>query len=51
MGDEEAFAELVRRNVGLVYWTCFRVTSSPQDAEDVTQEGFLELARKAGPVR
>ena len=50
-GDEEAFAELVRRNLGLVYWTCYRVTSSPQDAEDVTQECFVELARKAGTVR
>jgi RNA polymerase sigma factor (sigma-70 family) len=49
-GDPEAFAELVRRYSGLVYGTCFRTTGNPQDAEDVAQECFLELARKAKRV-
>jgi RNA polymerase sigma factor (sigma-70 family) len=51
IGDAEAFAELVRRYAGMVYGTCHRVTASAQEAEDITQECFLELARKAGTIR
>jgi RNA polymerase sigma factor (sigma-70 family) len=49
-GDPEAFAELVRRYAGLVYGTCLRTTGNPQDAEDVAQECFLELARKSNRI-
>jgi len=48
--DAKAFTELVRRYAGLVYNTCLRTTSNPQDAEDIAQECFLELARKANRV-
>lgn len=51
MGDAEAFAELARRYAQLVYSTCLRITANPQEAEDITQECFLELARNAGTVR
>ena len=49
--DAEAFAELVRRHVGLVYGTCLRVTGNTHDAEHASQECFLSLARNAGSIR
>lgn len=48
--DPEAFRELSARYGGLVYGTCLRVLGNPADAEDVAQECFLELARKAGAI-
>ena len=48
--DADAFAELVRRYAGPVYGTCLRVVGNAHDAEDVAQECFLELARKAGSI-
>ncbi|MEN6356935.1 MAG: sigma-70 family RNA polymerase sigma factor [Armatimonadota bacterium] len=50
-GDAEAFAELAKRYVRLVYSTCLRITANTQEAEDITQDCFLELARRAGTVR
>lgn len=46
----ELLAELVRRHSGMVYGTCLRILGDAQDAEDVAQECFLELARKADIV-
>jgi len=50
-GDETAFAELVRRQVNLVYSVALRVAhGNGAMAEDVTQSVFTDLARKAGPL-
>lgn len=48
--DAEALAELFERYSRLVYGTCLRVTQNRDDAEDVAQECFLELARRAGSI-
>ena len=45
---EDAFAELVRRHVGLVYSAALRQAHSPQLAEEVSQSVFTDLSRNAG---
>jgi len=48
--DAEAFAELVRRYVRLVYSTAWRVLKDETEAADVTQETFFELTRHADRI-
>jgi RNA polymerase sigma factor (sigma-70 family) len=49
--DPEALNQLVLRHAAMVYAAAFRVTRNAADADDVTQECFLELARQAARVR
>ncbi|MBI4470123.1 MAG: sigma-70 family RNA polymerase sigma factor [Acidobacteria bacterium] len=45
-GDGSAFQELYRRHHRRVYCLCLRMLGSATDAEDLTQEIFLQLYRK-----
>ena len=48
-GSEEAFAELARRHLDLVYSAAWRqLEGDAHAAQDVAQTVFAELARQAG---
>ncbi len=48
--SEKAFAELVERNLGLVYHAALRLCGDAHLAQDVAQSVFSDLARKAGAL-
>jgi RNA polymerase sigma factor (sigma-70 family) len=50
-GDPDAFAALMERHGPYVLSVCRHLTQHAQDAEDVFQACFLELARKATAIR
>ena len=49
-GDAQAFRELVQAHGAMVHATALRVTRDAAAAQDVAQETFLELARKASGI-
>ncbi len=49
--DADALSELVSRYAALVYGACLRVLNNATDAEDVTQQCFLELAQRPPAIR
>jgi RNA polymerase sigma-70 factor (ECF subfamily) len=50
-GDEVAFAALFEAHKRRVYSLCLRMTSNTAEAEDLTQEAFLQLYRKIATFR
>jgi len=50
-GDEEAFASLFETHKRRVYSLCLRMTGNTTEAEDLTQEAFLQLFRKISTFR
>ncbi|HEX5483492.1 MAG TPA: sigma-70 family RNA polymerase sigma factor [Terriglobia bacterium] len=50
-GEEDAFAALFELHKRRVYSLCLRMTGDTAEAEDLTQEAFLQLFRKVGTFR
>jgi RNA polymerase sigma-70 factor (ECF subfamily) len=50
-GDMSAFEELYERHNRRVYSLCLRMTQNVSEAEDLTQEAFIQLFRKIGSFR
>ncbi len=50
-GDEGAFAALFHAHKRRVYSLCLRMTGGTTEAEDLTQEAFLQLFRKISTFR
>jgi RNA polymerase sigma-70 factor (ECF subfamily) len=50
-GDMAAFEEIYNRHHRRVYSICLRMLQSPSEAEDLTQDVFIQLYRKIGSFR
>jgi RNA polymerase sigma-70 factor (ECF subfamily) len=50
-GDMTSFEELYSRHSRRVYSLCLRMTANTAEAEDLAQEVFIQLYRKAGSFR
>jgi len=50
-GNEDAFATLFNAHRPKVYSLCLRMTSNTAEAEDLTQDAFLQVFRKLGTFR
>jgi RNA polymerase sigma-70 factor (ECF subfamily) len=50
-GDPAAFEELYSRHGRRVYSLCLRMTANAAEAEDLSQEVFIQLYKKAGSFR
>lgn len=50
-GDHQAFANLYALHKRRIYSLCLRMVGNPAEAEDLTQEAFLQLHRKIATFR
>ena len=50
-GDAAAFEHLYKQHSRHVYAMCFRMAGNSSDAEELTQEAFLQVFRKIGSFR
>jgi RNA polymerase sigma-70 factor, ECF subfamily len=50
-GDPAAFERLYKKHSRHVYSLCFRMIRNPAEAEDLTQQAFLQVFRKIGTFR
>ena len=50
-GDEHAFATLFQQHKNRVYSVCLLMTKDVAEAEDLTQEAFLQVFRTVGSFR
>jgi RNA polymerase sigma-70 factor, ECF subfamily len=50
-GDAAAFEYLYRAHCKRVYGLCLRMIKNPAEAEDLTQQAFLQVYRKLGTFR
>ena len=50
-GDAVAFEHLYKAHCRRVYGLCLRMIKNPAEAEDLTQQAFLQLFRKIGTFR
>ena len=50
-GDAGAFERIYRLHSRRVYALCLRMVGNPAEAEDLTQDAFLQLFRKIGTFR
>jgi RNA polymerase sigma-70 factor (ECF subfamily) len=50
-GDAAAFEHLYRQHSRHVYALCFRMAGNASDAEELTQDAFMQLFRKIGSFR
>jgi RNA polymerase sigma-70 factor (ECF subfamily) len=50
-GDETAFADLFHTHKAKIYSLCLRMTSNTAEAEDLTQDAFLQVFRKLATFR
>jgi len=50
-GDSEAFAALFHTHKARIYSVCLRMTNNAAEAEDLTQDAFLQVFRKIASFR
>ena len=50
-GDTAAFEQLYRENNGRIYALCLRMTGSPGEAEELTQQAFIRAWEKLHTFR
>jgi RNA polymerase sigma-70 factor, ECF subfamily len=50
-GDSDAFGALFQAHRSRIYSVCLRMTSNPVEAEDLTQDSFLQAFRKIARFR